>query len=183
MVGRQKGPATAVWHSGRFVEIALADVLVVDAAAGTEDVDVVEGVLARFTEVVGTATETVVSWPDIVVSTRAAVGVVVVLMVPDDDQYREATGSHNKDAPSRGSSPATAEEMNANTPANESLDRYIDREGAERVTVALNERQKRFEREQLQDFCYQREMRRIAEERDQTRMDPLALVAWPKSPL
>lgn len=80
--GKQNGPVTAFWHNGKLVEMGLAEALVVEAAADSEDVEVVEGVLARSTDVVGTATEMVVSWPEMVVSTNAAVGVDVVLAVP-----------------------------------------------------------------------------------------------------
>lgn len=82
-VGRQNGPVTAFWHKGKFVDIEPAAELVVDAAADSGSVvEVVEGVVARFTEVVGTATDMVVSCPLMVVSTNAAVGVDVVLVVP-----------------------------------------------------------------------------------------------------
>lgn len=80
--GRQKGPVTAVWHNGKFVDIVPAEEVVVDAAADSVvSVEVVDGVVARSTEVVGTATDMVVSCPLMVVATNAAVGADVVLVV------------------------------------------------------------------------------------------------------
>jgi len=93
-VGKQNGPATGSWHRGKFVDIASVDEVVVEAAVESVAVSVdelVEGVAARFTEVVGTATGMVVAFPLIVVSTKATVGVEVVLVVVPTRYQHSAT--------------------------------------------------------------------------------------------
>jgi len=129
-VGKQNGPATGSWHRGKFVDIESVDEVVVDAAGesvAVSAVEVVEGVAARFTEVVGTATEMVVTFPLIVVSTNATVGVEVVLVVvPTRCQHSipmlECNGTWLEKLPSRGrTTAASADEKHKSRLAREQL--------------------------------------------------------------
>ena len=83
--GSQKGPATGFSQSRELVDYVLGAEVVVDPVGAADDsIEVVEledVLVVELIVVVGTVTDTVVSWPLMVVATNAAEGIEVVLVV------------------------------------------------------------------------------------------------------